>query len=629
MVKKISPTLNDLFPADRSEPFVFLETGRCNQENNRSFLFNRPLHILTLEPGGSAERFFKALIRYQKKGYWLAGYFSYELGYLLEDKLKNDLPPASGRLAWLGVFEKPLIVRHRFSFQESPADAGSKKEYRVLNARPNINATEYCKALQKIKNYLEGGDTYQVNYTFRINADFRGDIRALYRALRISQPTAFTSLINTGSSHILSFSPELFFRIKNNRIITRPMKGTSPRGRFPAEDHEYARLLKQSQKNRAENVMIVDLLRNDLGRVARKGSVKATKLFTLETYPTVLQMTSTIEGIIRKGIDFATLIKAIFPCGSVTGAPKIRTMQIIRELEHTPRGVYAGAIGYISPRNESCFSVAIRTLEVNNNNHITMGVGGGIVYDSSARREYREALLKAKFFLRPAGNITLIETIFWSKQSGFYLLDLHLKRLNNSCGYFMIPFSRSAIIKKIFALQKDFNPGLQYKIRLLINYRQNITVESSPLNTLPTVLKVMISSACVNRANPFLYHKTTRRAFYDRHFAMAKRRGFDEVIFTNRQGELTEGTFTTIFIEKDSRLLTPSLDCGLLPGVLREHLIKTKAAREAVLYPCDLGKAQRIYLGNSLRGLIPAKLAVKTLMNGSAPAEPKCVESSR
>lgn len=499
-------------------------------------------------------------------------------------------------LAWLAVAAKPTEVVFTAK-EESP-------NFWIKNIRPNITQKEYSKNIEKIKHFLKEGLSYQVNYTFKMKFDFEGDDFSLYQALRRSQPTSYAALINIdGRQRFLSFSPELFIKIDKGTIKASPMKGTIERGKDIAGDRKNRKELVLSPKIRAENLMIVDLLRNDLGRIARR--VKAPKLFSVEKYKTLYQMTTSIEAKLKKSTSLADIFASVFPSGSVTGAPKIKTMQIIASLEKEPRGIYTGAIGYILPQNKACFNVAIRTAALENNKG-ELGVGGGIVYDSKRKAEYREALLKANFFTKSIPLFNLIETILWSKEKGFWLLDLHLMRLKNSCAYFAIPFHPEKI--KMELAKKIRRRKSESRLRLLVDRQGKVAVEAGKLKKLKSPLQARISRKPVDSKNIFLYHKTTQRELYDQERRKAIRCGFFETIFLNKKGEVTEGTISNIFIEKNKKIYTPPVSSGLLSGVFRQYLLNGKKAVEKKLYLKDLKKADKIYIGNSVRGLIEVRI---------------------
>jgi len=589
----------------KKSPFAFLESTRFGGDDSRSFVFSSCKGILALDSPGNVDNFFKHVDVYLKHGLWLAGFFSYEFGYCLEKKLLNYIPDSIDLpLAWFGVFEEPFVFLGERNIRIKEWRKGPS--FNIKQPKPAITNEEYHAAIRKIKHYIEEGDTYQVNFTFPLTFEFDGSAAALYKELRESQSTDYSAFMNTGKDFILSFSPELFFHLKGKKVITKPMKGTISRGRLLEEDNRRAHTLKRSAKNRAENIMITDLLRNDLGRIAKAGSVKVRKIFSLEKYSTLWQMTSTVEAEIKDNITTKDIFKSLFPCGSVTGAPKVRTMQIIRKLEKHPRGVYCGAVGYISPYREMCFNVAIRTIHLDSKGRGILGVGGGIVYDSKDNAEYDEAILKAKFFIKKQRRFSLVETIRWDKD--YYLLDYHLERLCRSCKYFDIPFNKHLIIRKLNHLETLFEKKRMYKVRLLVNQHGGIKRFYSPLTAVTKPVRIMLSPETVHSDNVYLYHKTTNRHFYDMKRKQAFKKRLWEVVFINERREITEGSITNIFVLKNRKLFTPPTFCGLLPGVLREYLLRSGKAQEKILFPGDLLDVDKIYIGNSVRGLIRAEL---------------------
>jgi para-aminobenzoate synthetase/4-amino-4-deoxychorismate lyase len=513
-------------------------------------------------------------------------------------------------LLWIGLFRapRPLDDAGTRAWLETH---GAAERAKISDLKLSWSREQYDRAFAAVKDYIAAGDVYQINLTLKFHFAFEGDAVALYAALRRKQRVAYGALIHTPELDVLSLSPELFFRREGKHISTRPMKGTAPRGRTPREDSRLKTWLAVDEKQRAENLMIVDLLRNDLGRVAKIGSVEVTDLFTVETYRSVHQMTSGISAELRSDMGLKDLLRALFPCGSVTGAPKVRAMEIIRELEAAPRGVYTGAIGHIAPSGDAQFNVGIRTVVLAGNQG-EMGIGGGIVADSKVDSEFEECLLKAHFLTKVDTPFELIETLRYERERGFHLLERHLARLQSSASHFGYPFSREAVLAALDAEAARLE-GPVALVRLLLGEEGAMTVTSTPI-TLPTretVWRFVISDQRVDEKDPFFYHKTTRRQFYDREMERQKAlTGCDEVVFLNKKGELTEGTRTTLFIELDGRLFTPALTCGLLPGTLRDELLDLPraAASEAVLTPQDLLAADRIYLGNSVRGLIRAEL---------------------
>ncbi len=595
IISLIKPVINN--------PFVFLESVSSDFSNQKSFLFYDFEDFLIFNPGDSLDDFFAKIDCFLRDGFWLSGFFSYEAGYFFEDSLKNLYQPKSTfPIIWLGVSRKPLIIDHKYNDISPSLDLPLDLGYELSGFKLNITEEEYNSSIAKVKQQIEEGQTYQVNYTLKCKFDFKGSCLGLYLDLRRNQPTSYSAFINTGEHNIASLSPELFFKISQNNILTKPMKGTVSRGLSNSEDRDLEAWLAQDIKNRSENIMIVDLLRNDLGKISRTGSVKVEKLFQVERYRTLHQMTSTVTGVLNDGIGYQQLFKSLFPSGSVTGAPKISTMRIIRELEKEPRHLYTGSIGYISPDREACFNVAIRTI-VFDKNKAEMGVGGGITYDSLDKAEYKEAVLKADFLNKDFSGFNLIETIRWDRARGYYLIEEHISRIFNSALYFQIPLNIEILRERLSSLEKEFKED-RYRVRLTLDMEGDIKIEFSLLSNISCPVRVKTSSTKINPDNVYLYHKTTQRNIYDRERAEAIKEGFFDVLYTNIEGELTEGAISNVFLSINGELYTPFVRSGLLPGVLREHLLTKSGVKEKILYKEDLFLADKVYIANSLRGFI-------------------------
>jgi para-aminobenzoate synthetase/4-amino-4-deoxychorismate lyase len=589
-------------------PFVLLDDSLT--EGGSALLFEDPVEIVRCDEPAQAGAALGTIAAAAGRGLTAAGYLAYELGYLLEPKLARLIPQDRAHpLIWMGLFERAreldgagvrrLLAEH--------GDGG----HRLERPRLSIGKADYLKAVERVKDYIAAGDVYQINLTFKYLFDFAGDPLSLYGELRRKQRVAHGGVLRTGDFDVISLSPELFLSVSDRHALTKPMKGTAPRGVTPDADAEMRRWLRSDEKSRAENLMIVDLLRNDLGRVAEIGSVEAPALFTVETYPTLHQMTSSVTGRLRPGIGAAELIRALFPCGSVTGAPKVRAMEIIRELEATPRGVYTGAVGMIAPNGDARLNVAIRTVVLGHDGRGEMGIGSGIVHDSDPAAEYDECLLKADFLTKPRQPFKLIETLRWDAEDGYVLLERHLQRLTDSAAYFGFRCDPAKVRRRLDDLAAGFGAGTR-RVRLLLDHDGDIELMAVAME-MPgpeTVYGYVLSGRPVDPSDPLVYHKTTRRELYDGEFArLSKETGCDEVLFTNIRGELAEGSRTNIFIERDGRLLTPPIRCGLLDGTLRRDLLDDPNVmiEEKVLTPNDLETAERIYLGNSVRGLVPAR----------------------
>lgn len=592
-----------------SSPFVLLDDSLTSRE--RSLLFESAEEIVCVDRPEDVEAGLRRVSDGLARGLHVAGYFSYELGYCLEPKVRALLPARRAvPLFWVGLYSQARRMddQHVRQWLDERGGAGQAK---VSDLALSWSRENYGRAFRAVQDYIAAGDVYQINLTQKYLFDFEGDPVALYASLRRRQRVAYGALIETPDLAVLSLSPELFFRREEQQLTTRPMKGTAPRGRTPREDARLKTWLAMDEKQRAENLMIVDLLRNDLARVSRIGSVEVTDLFTVETYRTVHQMTSGITSELRSDMEIADMLRALFPCGSITGAPKVRSMEIIRELEKEPRGIYTGAIGTIAPSGECQFNVAIRTAVLSGGRG-EMGIGGGIVADSKEDSEYAECLLKAQFLTESGGAFELIETLRWQSEHGYHLLERHLSRLQASAAHFGYPYSREAVLAALDAEAAGIQSPVAM-VRLLLFEDGTVTTSSREIElpTKDTVWRFVISDLRLDEKDLFFYHKTTRRQFYDREMERQKDlTGCDEVVFFNMRGELTEGTRTTLFVERDGRLFTPALRCGLLPGTLREELLDLPraSASEAVLTEADLRDADRIYLGNSVRGLVQAKL---------------------
>jgi para-aminobenzoate synthetase/4-amino-4-deoxychorismate lyase len=585
---------------------VLLQTSRFDKENQCSYLFRNPVRILTATLSEELEELFQQMEEALAAGYFVAGFLAYEAGYALQKQAFHHHRSSNNPLAWLGVFGEPICFNHmlgdfsRIDVLKTTLPASSSELFTLKEVALDISPQEYAEKIQRIQEYIAAGATYQINFTDKIHLHTQASHVELYLALSRQQPVSYNASINTGDQQVLSMSPELFFRVQNGRITTRPMKGTWPRGRDITEDAIAALKLQNDEKNRSEHLMIVDLLRNDLGRICTTGSVRVDDLFSVERYPTLLQMTSTVSGKLPQSLPWIDIFRSLFPSGSITGAPKLSSMGIIREMEKVPRGIYTGSIGYISPTGDSVFNVAIRTL-VHRDGQLSMGVGGGIVMDSNAEKEYAECRLKAAFLTHPQKH-ELIETMRWDNI--FVRLDLHMERLQTSCEYFDFPFEPEQILNELDKLARAFYPLSRHRVRLTLDNRGRIKLSTSPLSDTSDTCRVTLASERTISSDAFLRHKTTRRALYDHSLAAAQANGFDEVLFLNEHGELTEGAISNIFLRSGDRLFTPPLNCGVLPGVFRRHLLEAlPAAEECILFLSDLHKADAAYLCSSLRGM--------------------------
>ena len=543
--------------------------------------FQAPRAVIVANGAAAVPAALAAVSEALAAGHHVAGWLAYELGYALEPRLTRLLPDGAPLLR-LGVFDAPT--------SEVPAPLG--RAY-AGPLRHDWDKAAYGARFETVKAMIAAGDIYQANLSYRARFAFAGDPLALYERLRGTARAPWCGFVDDGDRQIVSLSPELFFEMSASGVIAaRPMKGTAARH---GDDLAEGAALAASVKDRAENLMIVDLIRNDLGRIAQTGSVAVKALFDVETYPTLHTMVSTVAARKRAEADIADLLRALFPCGSVTGAPKIRAMEILRQLEDAPRGAYCGAVGCFAPDGSAKFNVAIRTLAIDGDQGV-LGLGGGVVQDSQIAAEYAECRLKARFFEDGRPPLHLIETLKWD---GIFLrLDSHLARLAASAKVFGLAYDAG---KACAALDSAVagRDGAQ-RVRLTLDEAGRLEAVAAPLEASPPHWTYEIAAACVQSTDLLQQHKTSWRALYEQHSAMA-----DEVLFCNERGELAEGARSNIFIERDGVLLTPPLSAGALNGRLRAELIAAGRAREAVLTPDDLRNAI-VYCGNSLRGLIRA-----------------------
>ena len=517
-------------------------------------------------------------------GLYAAGFIAYEAAPAFNEVLATH-PPGEAPLLWFGLYE---------DMAASPPDEAGPQSFRVGPWTAEVSEREYLEAVRRIRELIAAGDTYQVNYTFPMGAAFEGDPLSWYRCLCRAQGAEHTAFIDCGRFKILSASPELFFRLEGDLLETRPMKGTRPRGRWPEEDRRAAAELAASEKDQAENVMIVDLLRNDMGRVSETGSVHVSSLYDIERYETVWQMTSTITS--RTSATVPEILAALFPSGSVTGAPKVRTMQIIRDLEPFPRGVYCGAVGWWAPDRRAEFNVAIRTVTVDlEKGQARYNVGGGVTWGSTPEGEYEECRVKAAVLSQRRPDFELLESLLFDGE--YFLLDEHMARLASSAEYFRFEVDPQAIRLALREKAKTFQGG-PLKVRLLVAKDGAFRIEAAPA-TPATPVRLGFAAEPVDDADVFLYHKTTRREVYEH--ARASRPDCDDVLLWNQREEITETTATNVVLDLDGECLTPPVGSGLLAGTMRGRLLACGEIREAVLTKADVSRAKSIRLINSVR----------------------------
>lgn len=557
--------------------------------------FTRPRAVLTAHTPGEV---LPALAELDKwlgdNDHWAAGFLSYEAAPAFDRVLRTH--PLSGfPLLWFGLYGAP---------QRVPAPPPPWRAVAACTWTPNVSRATYDAAIARVRDHIARGDTYQVNYTIRLRAPLTASPWDLFLQLVHAQPHSYAAYLDLGEHVIASASPELFFSRRGAQLTMRPMKGTAPRGRFPAEDRARAAWLEASEKNRAENIMITDMVRNDLGRIAQTGSVRVARLCATERYPTVWQMTSTVCA--ESDASPVELFTALFPCASITGAPKPRTMQIIAALEPEPRRVYTGTLGFFAPGRRAQFNVAIRTLLADRANRTAeYGVGGGIVWDSEAGDEYAETQDKARVLTDAPRHFDLLESLRWTPAEGFWLLAEHLARLAASADYFDYPYDaaqvRAALERAVSTL-----PPHPHKVRLLLARDGGLRTTAAPLEAESKPVPLALAHAPVDSQDRFLFHKTTRRGVYDA--ALAARGAGHDVILYNERGELTETCNSNLVLELEGEAFTPPIECGLLAGAYRASLLATGRVRERVLAVSDLARADGVFVINSVRGRRPAVL---------------------
>jgi len=527
------------------------------------------------------------------RGLHAVGFVTYEAGAaygLPVSASPGDLP-----LAWFALCEPSGVLR--IERQKRTAD------YRIGTLAPSVERGQFAEAFARIRHHLADGNSYQANYTFKLSGAFDGDAASFFADLCDAQRGQHAAFIDLGRFVICSASPELFFEIQGLDIVARPMKGTARRGRTLDDDRAAGLQLATSAKNQAENVMVVDMVRNDLGRIADVGSVQVSELFTVERYPNVWQMTSVVRA--RSLAPLADIFSALHPSASVTGAPKVATMELLRALEAGPRGVYTGAVGHVPPDGMASFNVAIRTAVIDRTSStLTFGIGSGIVWDSDADAEYDECLLKGAVLGQRPVDFELLETLRWSPGDGFVLLERHLQRLQEAAEYFSMPMPRAEVDAALAAAITEAAGPL--RVRLLVSRQGQVRVEQQPFVPAAGAVRAALAPAPIDSSDVFLFHKTTNRRVYDD--ARASVPGVDEVLLWNAGGEVTEGTTANLVAEIDGVRVTPPIASGLLAGTYRAMLLDTGRVTERVLTIDDLRHATALWLVNSVQGERPVEL---------------------
>jgi len=567
------------------------------KHNDEWLHFTNPHKIICVTNVDGVHYALQEIERLIEENNWhAAGFVSYEAAPAFDNAL-HVLSAGDFPLLWFGLYPEPRTLQTSEVYLHKSKSIQTQNKIRSLVTRKSYNT-----AIEKIKDYIAQGKTYQVNYTMRLNVDFSGTEWDFFLSLAQTQ-NKYAAYIDTGRHVICSASPELFFKLDGNKIYSQPMKGTAKRGRTTLEDKEQAEWLQTSVKNRAENVMIVDMIRNDLGRIAEIGSVQAPELFTIEKYPTLFQMTSTVQAKTDASMD--GIFSALFPCASITGAPKISAMKIIAELETAPRKLYTGAIGYIAPNRKAQFSVAIRTaLMDRENKSIEYGVGGGIVWDSINADEYNEALLKAHVLTEYPRDFSLIETLLWTPEDGYFLREKHIERMRDSAEYFDFTYSKEILENYLEELAKSFNSAR--RVRIELDRNGILSAEDKAHQANKPNFTAGLANIPIDSTNVFLFHKTTRREVYE---SAKTTQNYDDVLFYNERGELTEFTIGNLVVEIHGELYTPPISCAVLAGTYRAHLLETGKIKEHIIHKDELIHCTKVFLVNSVRKWVEVEIS--------------------
>jgi para-aminobenzoate synthetase / 4-amino-4-deoxychorismate lyase len=582
---------------------IFLLFEDTKSSPPTAFLFREPVAEIKAENLSEIPLALEKMDEWRSKGYFVAGAAAYEAGWAFI-KNKSGFKAPSIPLLQFYVFKNKETVRLEdlMVFQ-----APLPEHPFIYEVQENIRYEAYAEKLKKLQAYFINGETYQVNFSLRQN--FKTDLNSpqLYRSLRSFQKVSYGAYLQFPQGATLSFSPELFFKKEGSKLTTKPMKGTSPRSSKLAIDEKNRNFLRTDEKTLAENLMIVDLLRNDMGRLAKPGSVEVENLFEVQSFETVHQMLTTIHAEIDPQTKIGELFECLFPCGSITGAPKVRTMEIISELEDEPRGIYTGSIGYITPENNFYFNVAIRTLVQKSEYSYELGLGGGVLVDSKPQDEYKECLLKGQFVKKINDGFTIFESFLFDGKECVNL-DMHLDRQEKSCHHFGFPFDRFEAQERLRMFLRGA-PNKPVKIKLSVTVTGALQLDAASVG-LPSEkpLIVAISEQRTNSKDLFLYHKTSHRHLYDNEGRIAARNDIYDILFFNEREELTEASRHNVFLQIEGQWFTPVLSSGVLPGVQREKTIKELNANEKSLSKFDLQRAERILLTNSVRGHVEVKL---------------------
>ncbi|HSW56064.1 MAG TPA: aminodeoxychorismate synthase component I [Ignavibacteriaceae bacterium] len=565
-----------------------------------SYLFIKPLEIISVYKKEDLDYAFKVIHKLIDKGFYGYSLINYEAGFLFEEKLINFISGDNEKLIQFFFFDRKEV--HQLKSSKIIFNEFSRDKYSVTDFKLNRSETQFFDDIKKIKHYIKEGDTYQVNYTVKGRFEFTGSYSVFFQKLLFNQSAKYSAFINNDEKFIISLSPELFFQTDGKKINSAPMKGTIRRGFNHGLDALSVKELETGDKNKAENVMIVDLIRNDFGRICRYGSVTVPELFQIEKYESLFQMVSEVEGKLRKKTMMLEILQNIFPCGSVTGAPKIRTMEIINEIEKEKRGIYTGSIGLLTPK-ELKMNVAIRTITIKKSDGDgAMGLGSGIVWDSNPLNEYEEVNLKSKFLTEPFDYFEIFETMR-CENGEIKFLDDHLTRIKSAADYFLFKFNEKKIRKQLAKSIAGVDKLKIKKIKLSLTKWGEIRIDVSDIPNAAKNISAIISQSKIDSTDKFRYFKTTNRKLYDDEYASFCEKGFYEVIYFNERNELAEGSRTNIFIRKSNTWFTPKYESGALPGIYRKYFIgKNSEVSEKTFNVDDLLSADELLLTNALRG---------------------------
>ena len=563
------------------------------------FHFHHPFQIITVH---RLDEIPAALLEVEKQvsrgGRWAAGFLSYEAAPAMDTAFQVNGAEQEFPLLWFGIYPEPARLPAA-DLHDSAGEVSIPGPW-----LPTVCEADYHQAIDQIKEYIARGDTYQVNFTYRLRVEHLQvsplpPAWPVFASLASAHAAPYAAFLETERWAVCSISPELFFTLNGDTLTSRPMKGTAPRGKTLADDQAMAAWLHASEKNRAENLMILDMVRNDMGRVARTGSVCVPEIFSIEKYPTVWQMTSTVQA--KTEASLPEIFQYLFPAASITGAPKVRTMQIIASLESTARQIYTGAIGFYGPGRQAQFNVAIRTLLLDKQRQSAeYGVGGGILWDSEAADEWEETRTKARILHERPVLFDLLETMRWTPEEGWFLLEQHLDRLARSAEYFSFPLDLPRLMAELAQIEKNAQ-GTAQRVRLRLTRDGQIILDAQPLSKRANPTQIAVARTPIHSGDHFLYHKTTQREPYQK--ALAERPGYEDVLLWNERGEVTESTIANVIVTLDGQQVTPPLESGLLPGTYRAWLLENHQVSEATIRLEDLKRCSSIFLANSVRGM--------------------------